>query len=92
MVGGVEYLWSRYNIGSLSSSPASFNFYPSGYTPYDLNFFPKTFRGYQYQFGLGYAFFVADRTAIEPSLSYQVRKGDFDGNSLGLNIGFSLYF
>lgn len=40
----------------------------------------------------GYAAFITDNIAIEPSLRYAIGVGDNESNSFGLNVGFALYF
>jgi hypothetical protein len=39
----------------------------------------------------GYAAFINDNIAIEPSLSYSVGVGDNESNAFGLNVGFTIY-
>jgi hypothetical protein len=41
---------------------------------------------------VGYAAFVTDNIAIEPSLSYSLGLGDNESNTFGLQVGFTLYF
>ncbi|HEX5172209.1 MAG TPA: hypothetical protein VFW11_23695 [Cyclobacteriaceae bacterium] len=43
-------------------------------------------------FEFGYAAFVTDNIALEPSLSYSIGVGDNESNTFGLNVGFTLYF
>jgi len=40
---------------------------------------------------VGYAAFLNDAVAIEPSLNYSVYGGDYEGSSFGLNVGISVY-
>lgn len=40
---------------------------------------------------VGYAAFINDVVAIEPSLNYTIIGGDLEGASFGLNIGLSIY-
>lgn len=42
---------------------------------------------------IGYAAFITDNIAIEPSLNYSLWSGDFmEGSTIGLNVGLALYF
>ena len=41
---------------------------------------------------LGYAAFITNNIALEPSISYVKGLGDNDSNRFGLNLGFALYF
>lgn len=41
---------------------------------------------------LGYALFLADIVALEPSLFYSKYGGDAEGSHFGLNMGISIYF
>ena len=45
-------------------------------------------------FEAGYPIWIVDNIAIEPSLNYGMASGDdiIDSDSLGVNIGFTLYF
>jgi len=50
-------------------------------------------RGGELPLELGYAYFMKDNIALEPSLNYEKGMGNNDGySSIGLNVGFSLYF
>jgi hypothetical protein len=40
----------------------------------------------------GYAAFLTDNIAVEPTLNIDLYSGDFDQTNFGLNVGFSLYF
>lgn len=40
----------------------------------------------------GYAAFITDNIAVEPTLNLDFISGDFDQTNIGLNVGFSLYF
>ena len=40
---------------------------------------------------VGYAAFITDNIAIEPSLNYILESGDVEGSIFGLNVGFALY-
>jgi hypothetical protein len=40
----------------------------------------------------GYAAFIADNLAIEPTLNLDLFSGDYDATRFGFNIGFTLYF
>lgn len=51
-----------------------------------------TSNGSQIDFELGYAAFLNNFVAIEPTISYLTTGGDFDGlTSIALNIGFTIY-
>jgi hypothetical protein len=39
----------------------------------------------------GFAAFITDNIAVEPSLNYAIISGDMEGSRLGINVGFSLY-
>ena len=41
---------------------------------------------------VGYAAFITETVALEPSVSYALGVGDTDINALEINIGFGLYF
>lgn len=41
---------------------------------------------------VGYAAFITDDIAVEPSLSYHLGMGDVDANMFMFNVGFSIYF
>mgnify|MGYP001803354839 CR=1 FL=1 len=46
----------------------------------------------QVNLGLGYAAFINDYIAVEPSLNYSIGGGDVDGqNTFSLNVGFAIY-
>lgn len=40
---------------------------------------------------VGYAWFLGDAVAVEPTLNYTSYGGDFDGASFGLKVGISVY-
>ncbi|HLT71738.1 MAG TPA: outer membrane beta-barrel protein [Cyclobacteriaceae bacterium] len=40
---------------------------------------------------VGYAAFITDNIAVEPSFGYELGLGDNDTNTFGLNVGFMLY-
>ena len=40
---------------------------------------------------VGYAAFITDNIAVEPSFGYALGLGDNESNTFGLNVGFSLY-
>lgn len=40
---------------------------------------------------VGYAAFITDNIAVEPSFSYELGLGDNESNAFGLNVGFMLY-
>ena len=40
----------------------------------------------------GYAAFLNDHVAIEPSITYSFGIGDIDANAISINIGFGIYF
>lgn len=43
-------------------------------------------------FEVGYAAFITDNIAFEPSINYAIGLGDNESNTFGLNLGFALYF
>jgi hypothetical protein len=46
---------------------------------------------FQFSFGPGIAFFIADNVSIDALLAYNRIGGDFDQSSFGLNIGFQVF-
>jgi len=40
---------------------------------------------------VGFAAFITDNIAVEPSFGYALGLGDNESNTFGLNVGFSLY-
>lgn len=52
-----------------------------------------TFNGNYIGLEVGYPIWIFTNVAIEPKLNYSIGGGDFDGSStVGINIGFGLYF
>lgn len=39
----------------------------------------------------GYAAFITDNIAIEPTVTYEIQSGDQEGSQFGIAVGFSLY-
>lgn len=63
-------------------------FLGAGYTSYSADDFSYSAIPVE----LGYALFVADVVAIEPSLFYLKYGGDAEGSLFGVNIGISIFF
>ena len=58
----------------------------------DFAFSDSKANGGQVFLGTGYAIFLNDNIAFEPSIEYSAGTGDFDGTkNLGVKFGFSLY-
>ncbi len=63
-------------------------FLGAGYTSYNNSDFSYS----QIPIELGYAIFLADIVALEPSLFYTKYSGDAEGALFGVNLGVSIYF
>jgi hypothetical protein len=50
-----------------------------------------TLKGSAIPLEVGYAVFLNDAVAIEPTLNYNMYGGDYEGAAFGLNVGISVY-
>lgn len=73
--------FARYYVGGRFFLGAGFTSYSTG--DYSYSVIPVE---------VGYALFLADIVALEPSLFYSKYGGDAEGSLFGLNLGISIYF
>lgn len=96
---GLSFGYSNYSSGDFSGSTTSVGLFGRYYVQ------GKIFAGLGFSsihvedadaltsipLEVGYAAFLTDNIAIEPSLNYGIGMGDNSANTFGLNIGFTLY-
>ncbi len=97
---GLSFGYTKYSVGDIDGSTTSFGlfgrYYVNGNVFLGLGFNSSksedsdAINSVPLEFG--YAAFVTDNIAIEPSLSYSIGVGDNESNTFGLNVGFTLYF
>jgi hypothetical protein len=97
---GLSFGYSRYSYGDFDGSSTSFGlfgrYYVNGKVFFGLGFASSKVEESDavnsVPLEVGYAAFVTDNIAIEPSLSYSIGVGDNESNTFGLQVGFTLYF
>ncbi len=81
--------WARYYVdgafffGASYSSVSSKSEYSSG---------ENKSTGSALGLEVGYAYFLNKKVALEPAINYSSFGGDFDGTTIGLTVGLSVYF
>ena len=97
---GLSFGYTKYSAGDIDASSTSVGLFGRYYVN------GKFFAGMGYNsskvedadainrvpFEVGYAAFINDNIAVEPSLSYSIGVGDTESNQFALNVGFALYF
>lgn len=95
---GLGIGYSSYSFGNSDGSATSFQVFGRYYI---TNFFLGAgYQSYKIEgFGAinqlllqgGYAAFITNAIAIEPSINYGIGLGDLNANTLSLNVGFGIY-
>ncbi len=97
---GLSFGYNKFSVGDNDASTTSVGFFGRYYVN------GKFFAGMGYNsskaegadainrvpFEIGYAAFLNNNIAVEPSLSYAIGVSDNKSNQFALNVGFALYF
>jgi hypothetical protein len=97
---GLSFGYEKYSLDDSEESLTSFGLFGRYYVNgkifvgagYSSSKFEDSDAANSLPFEVGYAAFITDNIAFEPSISYAIGVGDNESNTFGLNLGFALYF
>jgi len=97
---GLRFGYNKYSVGDNDVSQTLFGLFGRYYVNgkiffgagYSSTKFEDSDASNSLPLEVGYAAFITDNIALEPSISYSIGLGDNDAKAFGLNLGFTLYF